>query len=187
MQKQTSDKRCIVVNMFGGPGCGKSTGAAYVFAMLKMHGVNCELSTEFAKDKTWESNNKALECQPYVFGKQCYRLDRCADQVDVIVTDSPLFLSMVYNRDIGIENEFSKMVLKKFNEFDNINFFLKRLKEYNPKGRSQTLEEAKQLDEKIERLLKKSKITYKTVDGNIDGYHSILVAILEKISQQKLH
>ena len=184
MQNQISNKRCIVVNMFGGPGCGKSTGAAYVFAMLKMHNVNCELSTEFAKDKTWESNSKALECQPYVFGKQCYRLDRCADQVDVIVTDSPLFLSMVYNKDMGIENEFSKMVLKKFNEFDNINFFLKRLKEYNPKGRSQTLEEAKQLDEKIQQLLKLCNIPYNTVDGNIDGYQKIVAAVLEKISQQ---
>lgn len=184
MQNQISNKRCIVVNMFGGPGCGKSTGAAYVFAMLKMHGVNCELSTEFAKDKTWESNSKALECQPYVFGKQCYRLDRCADQVDVIVTDSPLFLSMVYNKDMGIENEFSKMVLKKFNEFDNINFFLKRLKEYNPKGRSQTLEEAKQLDEKIQQLLKLCNITYNTADGNLDGYQKIVAAVLEKISQQ---
>ena len=184
MQKQTSDKRCIVVNMFGGPGCGKSTGAAYVFAMLKMHGVNCELSTEFAKDKTWESNSKALECQPYVFGKQCYRLDRCADQVDVIVTDSPLFLSMVYNRDFKIENEFSKMVLKKFKEFDNINFLLERLKEYNTKGRSQTLEEAKHLDEKIKQLLNLCDITYTTVDGNLDGYQKIVAAVLEKISQQ---
>ena len=187
MQKQISNERCVVVNMFGGPGCGKSTGAAYVFAMLKMHGVNCELSTEFAKDKTWESNNKALECQPYVFGKQCYRLDRCADQVDVIITDSPLFLSMVYNKDMGIENEFSKMVLKKFNEFDNINFLLKRLKEYNQKGRSQTLEEAKQLDEKIEQLLNITNIDYNIVDGNIDGYQKIVAAVLEKISQQKLH
>lgn len=58
-----------VINLFGGPGCGKSTGAAYIFSLLKMKGMNVELVTEFAKDKTWEHNSKALTCQPYVFGK----------------------------------------------------------------------------------------------------------------------
>lgn len=37
----------IIVNLFGTPGAGKSTGAAYVFSQLKMHGINCELVTEF--------------------------------------------------------------------------------------------------------------------------------------------
>ena len=69
----------LVINLFGGPGCGKSTQAAYIFSRLKMLGLNCELVTEFAKDKTWEHNSKALSCQPYVFGKQSYRLDRCKD------------------------------------------------------------------------------------------------------------
>ena len=59
----------IVVNMFASPGSGKSTLAAYTFAKLKMLGVNCELVTEFAKDKVWENNNKALANQLYVFAK----------------------------------------------------------------------------------------------------------------------
>ena len=50
----------IVCNFFSGPGAGKSTLAAAVFAKLKMLGVNCELVTEFAKDKTWEKNYTAL-------------------------------------------------------------------------------------------------------------------------------
>ena len=40
----------IVVNLFGAPGAGKSTGAAYIFfSILKMNGINAELVTEFAK------------------------------------------------------------------------------------------------------------------------------------------
>ena len=42
---------CIVVNLFGVPSAGKSTGAAYIFSKLKMAGINAELITEFAKDK----------------------------------------------------------------------------------------------------------------------------------------
>lgn len=168
-----------VVNLFGGPGCGKSTGAAFIFAKLKMAGVNAELVTEFAKDKTWEHNSKALTCQPYVFGKQSYRMDRCADEVDVIVTDSPLFLSAMYNDDNDIEPEFTATVIKKFNEFNNFNYFLRRVKPYNPKGRNQTEEEAIMLDNKIKQNLDNFGIEYSEVVGDKSGYEAILDEIFK--------
>lgn len=40
-----------VINLFGQPGAGKSTGAAYIFSQLKLRGINAELVTKFAKDK----------------------------------------------------------------------------------------------------------------------------------------
>ena len=45
-------KSPLIINLFGAPGVGKSTGAAYIFSKLKMAGMNAELVTEFAKDKT---------------------------------------------------------------------------------------------------------------------------------------
>jgi hypothetical protein len=86
----------IVVNLFGGPGCGKSTGAAYVFSRLKEAGVNVELVTEFAKDLTWDKSD-ALNDQLYMFANQFHRLYRCKRSgVDIVVTDSPLLLSNLY-------------------------------------------------------------------------------------------
>ena len=58
----------LVVNLYGAPGAGKSTGAAYIFSKLKMAGVKAELVTEFAKDMVWEENNEALHNQMYMFG-----------------------------------------------------------------------------------------------------------------------
>lgn len=84
----------LVVNLFGVPGAGKSTGAAYVFSMLKMRGINVEYIPEYAKDKVWEDNTEVFKNQAYVFGKQSFRMSRCKDKVDVIVTDSPLLLSL---------------------------------------------------------------------------------------------
>ena len=46
-------KDTLIVNLYGGPGCGKSTGAAYLFSKLKMAGVDAEYVPEFAKDKVW--------------------------------------------------------------------------------------------------------------------------------------
>lgn len=53
----------LIINLFGAPGAGKSTGAAYIFSKLKMLGVNAELVTEFAKDKVWENNTEVLSNQ----------------------------------------------------------------------------------------------------------------------------
>lgn len=36
------EKKTLVVNLFAGPGAGKSTGAAYIFSKLKMLGYDCE-------------------------------------------------------------------------------------------------------------------------------------------------
>ena len=39
-------KNTLLVNLYAGPGAGKSTGAAYIFAKLKMAGVDCEYVSE---------------------------------------------------------------------------------------------------------------------------------------------
>ena len=50
----------LIVNLFGVPGAGKSTGAAYIFSRLKMLGVNAELVTEFPKIKCGGITKKYL-------------------------------------------------------------------------------------------------------------------------------
>lgn len=172
----------IVINLFGAPGSGKSTGAAYIFSYLKQLGINCELVGEFAKDKTWEHNMTALTCQEYVFGKQSYRLARCRDDVDVIITDSPLPLSIIYNTNPAIKESFPKMVMDIFNTYTNLNYFLIRTKPYNPKGRNQTEEESDALNNPIIDLLKSKNIEYAKYNGDIEGYQKIVDDVLKRLN-----
>lgn len=146
----------LIVNFYGGPGCGKSSCAAGLFYMLKFKGINCELVTEYAKDKVWEKSTNTLNNQIYVFGKQLHRMWRLKDQVDVIITDSPLLLSIHYaehneNCDLPSEalDNFINLVASIHNSMDNLDIILKRTKPYNPKGRLQTKEEAEKFDELI--------------------------------------
>ena len=75
----------LVINLFGVPGAGKSTGAAYVFSQLKMKGINAELITEFAKDKVWENNEEVFKNQAYLFGKQSYKMSRLEIRLNVLL------------------------------------------------------------------------------------------------------
>lgn len=108
------------------------------------------------------------------FGKQSYRLARCRDDVDVIITDSPLPLTIIYNSNPAIDNSLPKLVMDVYNTYNNINFFINRVKPYNPKGRNQTEEESDELSEKIVDLCNNYGIEYLTVDGSTRGYETIV-------------
>ncbi len=153
----------LIVNLFGGPGTGKSTMAAGVFSELKWRGVNCELATEYAKEKVWEGSYGVFENQVYIFGKQLHRILRVQEKVDVVVTDSPILLVALYNERLG--KTFDDLIYEIFKTYNNVNYFLVRKKEYIRKGRLQTLEEAIELDKSTRDLLDRNQIEYKTVLG----------------------
>lgn len=175
-------KKLICCNFFASPGSGKSTMAAIVFAKLKMLNVNCELVTEFAKDKVWENNNVALANQVYVFAKQYYRMDRCADKVDVIICDSPIALSPLYNKDPDIQKPLSELALKIANKYDNINYFINRVKKYNPIGRLQTEEESDQIAIKLKKSMYENNIVFKEINGELEASDIVVNDILKKLN-----
>ena len=171
----------LVVNLFGAPGSGKSTAAAGVFSKLKQKHINCELVTEFAKDLTWEENKLALSAQPYIFGEQYYRMVRCADKVDVIITDSPLLLTIIHNKDQRCREEFNATALAAFNSFNNLNFYLERPCEYQCVGRCETAEEAEQVGNKILFLLIENKIKFEVIGDYPARVDEIVTICLEKL------
>lgn len=141
----------LVVNLVAGPGAGKSTTAAGTFFELKQRGVNCEYVPEFAKDLVWEDRTNVLGNQVYILGKQYHRLWRLQGKVDVIVTDCPLFLAVHYGDHMS--EAFKSLALELFNGMDNMTFYLERAKAYNPAGRVQTEDKAKQIDQELWSLL----------------------------------
>lgn len=156
--------KTIIVNLYGGPGCGKSTTAAAVFAALKRLDINCELATEYAKDCVWSGGTKVFQDQCYLFGKQHFRLFRLRDEVDVVITDAPLLLSLVYNRIYAKFKTMDPLVLEAFNRFNNLNYVLTRSKTYNPKGRNQTEDEAKRIDSLTMNVLNQYDIPFRNID-----------------------
>ena len=171
-------KKPFIINLFGAPGSGKSTGAAYIFSQLKLQGINAELITEFAKEKTWEQNQKALDDQVYILGESYHKLFVCKDQVDVIVTDCPLLTEILFIKDKSIKKPLISLIKKLYDQFDNVNFFVTRIKAYNPKGRNQTEEESDNLKYSLLKILNDvDETNYIEINGNEEGYNQALSII----------
>ena len=179
MQVEPS-KKTTVVNLFAGPGAGKSTFCAGVFASLKWLGVNCEMALEYAKDMVWQQSFDVLNNQLYVFGKQQNRLFRLNGKVDVIITDSPLINSLIYDAQKREQTRaaFVELVLAEHWSYDNLNFFIERRKRYNPIGRLQTKTEAEQLDARIRKVLEARNIPYKALPGVPGQIETIVEAVI---------
>lgn len=174
----------LVANLLGAPGAGKSTGAAYIFSKLKMLGYKVELVTEFAKDKVYEENSEVFKNQAYIFGKQSFKLSRCRDKVDIIITDSPLILSILYNQDPSLGEDFNKVVLNVANSYNNLYYFIDRVKPYHGEGRFQTEKESDLLSERLKSLITKYNISYASVPGKQNGYDDIVDDLVDKLNAE---
>ena len=174
-------RQMLVVNLFGAPGAGKSTGAAYIFSKLKMAGINAELVTEFAKDKVWEESKAVFQNQAYIFGKQYFRISRVQDKVDVVITDSPILLSPFYTDDPVLGDEFDKLVTKVFNSYDSFNVFINRVKPYNASGRFQTEQESDELSKKLLEFITAHGISCRHYNGDMKSYDVLVADILERL------
>ena len=173
----------LVVNLFGAPGAGKSTGAAYIFARLKMAGINAELVTEFAKDKVWEGSQAVFHNQAYLFGEQSFRISRLQDQVEVVVTDSPILLSSFYNDNDDWRDEFDALVSKVSSSYASMNFFLNRVKPYNESGRRHSEEDSDRIADQMAEFLRAHGVCCEYYDGDIDGYEMIIDAVIRSVCE----
>jgi hypothetical protein len=86
----------LVINLWGGPGAGKSTVAAEVFVKLRQRTkANVELTNEFATELCFEGAKENLK-------------------VDVAVCDSPIGMGTAYDKDIDAKyaTEYMTLVYK---------------------------------------------------------------------------
>ena len=169
-------RNTLVVNLYGGPGAGKSTFMANLFYKLKVRGIEVEMAPEFAKDLVWEERFNYFDEQIYIFAKQLHRINRVLGKVDVCISDSPLQNSYIYLKEDNpqlralIDNEFAK--------FHNLNFYIKRGNKYVQNGRNENEVEAKYIDQKIETLL--STLPHTVVDRSVDTDYLVDI-IIDKI------
>lgn len=160
IQGNLPSRKVKVFNLFGGPGVGKSTSAAGLFFELKHQMLNVELVHEYAKGAAWEQRRKVFEAQEYIFGKQCFSQHRLWNEVDYIVTDSPILLCAIYMPDDYFAPSLKDTVWEAWRAHDNFNVLLTRSKPYVAKGRTQNEEEAREVDTRVRDFLDANAVPY---------------------------
>lgn len=144
--------KTVVVNLYGGPGAGKTTCAWEIASELKKRGLNVEYVPEYAKELVWDENLKLLSDQEHIFSEQRHRIERLLGKVEVIVTDASLLNSLVYGK--NRTPAFEKTVFDAYQSMTNFNMLVRRGETFQQAGRLQNLTESKQLDSQIQAMLK---------------------------------
>lgn len=152
-----------VVNIFGGPGTGKSTAAAGLFYFMKLKSYEVELVQEYAKYLVWAERVNMFKDQAYIFAKQNNKLDILQGKVDWCITDSPLLMGLAYMPK-DYSKAFEMFVVEQFEKYENVNIFLQKTHHsYNENGRNQTELEANALSERIKGILTYHEVPFTTI------------------------
>ena len=176
-----------MINLHGGPGCGKSTLAYRIAAELKELGKKVEFAPEFAKELVWEKSFEVLNDQLFVFGTQQHRLFRLAKDVDIIVTDSPLILSLVYGEIYlpDMSQNFKNLILEEFNRYPRLDIFIERdlNRDYETIGRNEDLEKSIGIDNYIKTLFQRYEYNFDLfTTSDKESSPLIIQKIMDKIN-----
>ena len=174
-----------LINLFGGPGIGKSSIAAGITYKLKKKHISCNNPYEFPKLLAWDKNKEAIRDQLYVLANQHRGIAQSYDKVDYIVIDSPVMFSLIYktyyNKGYPAEfysKAFNQMIIDLHNNYDNLNILLERTEGgYNEGERYQTLEESIIIDKLCKTILDENNMPYHTIKVGKNTVKDILKLI----------
>jgi hypothetical protein len=154
-------KSTIYINVFGGPGVGKTTFMTDLFTRMKKLGMDVEMVPEHAKELVWAKKYRELSDQYAVSREQYERLADKNGKVNYVVTDAPLAHGYHY----AVENAktpheldlICSSIRDWLREFRNYNIHLVRNPSiaFDPNGRYQTDEkECVHVDNAIRKIFK---------------------------------
>lgn len=178
--------RTLNVNLYAGPGIGKSVTAARLYAELKLRGIHTELVAEYAKELVYLGILEQ-KTQEDILKEQIRRQGLLQGQALVVVTDSPAPMSLVYAKrlvgDAATMARLYKLLEEGTRGWLNLDVLLNRdlTKGFEKEGRSQNPEESMLLHRQIGHMLCQSS------PGHIElTVETALEQLVERV-QEHLH
>lgn len=169
----------IRINLYGGPGSGKSTLSALLFAELKLRQKKVELVREYAKEMVYQDydmHNLRNPIRIFILAEQMRRESILHDKVDFLITDSPVLIAAYYYNNIHAIELAKEMLYP--NEY---HFFIKRDDElpFEKYGRSHDEDEAKRIDDEMKKFLNQEKIVFYEIGGTPEERISQILKVLK--------
>lgn len=155
-----------ILNLYGGPGSGKSTSAAYLYHQMKCQHINAELVREYVKEWAWEARKFSMYDQIYFLGKQCRKESMLYGKVDWIITDSPVMMVVYYAQKYcsqAVSEGVRAATLALYRQaaedgHEHHHVLLSRNVPYQSEGRYQSEAQALEMDDEISHMLTSLRI-----------------------------
>ena len=168
----------IIVNLYGAPGAGKSTGGAYLYYELKRRGIHTrmvwleELEDELADGTQW------LEGTAYTVLQVIENLTNLY-MPEVIINTHPVGQILID------DNELANNFYDQIHDKEVKNYLLLRVKPYLGDGRNHTEDESNDIGRKLRRHLEDINLKYSAVGGHKEGYDCIIEDIIYELEKRK--
>lgn len=149
------------INLYGGPGAGKTTLAYYLAYRLKSAGFRAELIGEAAREFIYDRNPNAtaiqlLDNQLLISGLQYERYKRLERHgIEIAVADSPFIMGLAYAKNLPEYHGLGDAFLRIESALPRpINVFVNRTPGvYDKESRAQDEQQAMALDQSIRELI----------------------------------
>lgn len=166
----------IIINLFGGPGSGKTTLAYYLAYRFKQAGFRAELVGEAAREIIYDRNNpnesgtaaQLIDNQFLISGLQSERIMRLQRHgIEIAIADSPLRMGLLYVKDSGMRDALRTAIRHFESEFPYfVNVLVQRTPgHYDKESRAQSEDEAMELDRQTHALRQMQANDYAAVWG----------------------
>lgn len=164
-------KETIRIALYAGPGVGKSLLSARLFSDLSISKPFGEMALvqEFAKILIYTGRSEDLKNQVLVTKGQADMMRPFVGGVDIIITDSPIELGLIYGEEKTRE-AVSEIITKETQDLKTVNFFIERISssKYDVQGRIENEDEAKEKDREILKMLEDNNIPFIKIKNEYD-------------------
>lgn len=170
------------VDLYSGPGVGKSVLMSRLYTALKLAGIHAEMVPEYAKELTYTGELKNTT-QSEIATEQLRRQSILQGHVQVAITDSGVPLSLAYCTEQE-KRELSGFIRDGMAGWNSVNVLLHRdvLDSYEPGGRNQTPEEAHHIHHQVMTPFFRSYFAEDLLElSTIDAYEVLLDLIQRQI------
>ena len=172
-----------VINIIGGPGCGKSLYSSAIVLQLNLAHKTVELIPDSAKALVWQQNFQVLKNQYFIAQSQYEMINMLDGQVQFLITECSLPQILYYNEtyaeNICDVKKTRAQILEWYKQHNNINVMVERSEQkYIHTGRFQDEEQAKSIDRGLRALMVREGIKFTSIAPDVEAINTFARTLL---------